>query len=68
MLSDPYINIYIYQIINLSKLIIFKLIAFHFVDPNYGDGQIIYCKFIHTFQQDSGDRNYLNWLCPKCTQ
>lgn len=66
MLLYPYINIHICLIIDLAKLIIFKLIAYYFVGPKYGNGQIIYCKLIHTFQQDSGGRNYLNWVCPKC--
>lgn len=47
MLPYPYINIYIYQIIDLPELIIFKLIAFHFVDPKYGNGQITESLFTH---------------------
>ena len=54
MLLYPYVHIYICLIIDLAKFITFKSIAFYIVSPGYDDGQIIYSKLMHTFQQDSG--------------
>lgn len=60
MLLYPYVNIYIWLIIDLAKFIQFKLIAFYIVNPGYDNSQIIYSKLIHTFQPDSGAE--ITWI------